>query len=283
MKNRREKAWRFIFAALAALTVGAVGIICIFLFAEGAPAIAKIGITDFLCGTSWRPQEGVFGILPMLAGTLVVTFGAVLIGVPIGLLTAVFLSSFAPQRLAVWIRPAIHLMAGIPSVVYGFFGLMVIVPFVREAFGGRGMSVLAASLLLAIMILPTLVAVAESAIKAVPRAYYEGALALGASHERSIFFAVLPAARSGILAAVILGIGRAIGETMAVIMVAGNQPVMPASLLKGVRTLTTNVVLEMGYSADLHREALIASALILFILTLVLNGLFSLVRRKAIR
>lgn len=276
----KEMAFKWLFAGLAGLAVAAVGTICLFLFAEGAPAIGKIGLGAFLGGTSWRPQEGVFGILPMIAGSGAITLGAALIGVPVGIFAAVFLAAFCPERLGRLVRPAVNLMAGIPSVVYGFFGLMVIVPFVRDAFGGRGMCVLSAALLLALMILPTIVVVSEAALKAVPKSYYEGALALGATRERSIFFVVLPAAKSGVLAAVVLGIGRAIGETMAVIMVAGNQPVMPQSILKGVRTLTTNVVLEMGYSADLHREALIATALVLFTVTLVLNVGLSLARRR---
>ena len=276
----KETAFKWLFAGLAGLAVAAVGTICLFLFAEGAPAIGKIGLGAFLGGTSWRPQENVFGILPMIAGSGAITLGAALIGVPVGIFAAVFLAAFCPERLGRLVRPAVNLMAGIPSVVYGFFGLMVIVPFVRDAFGGRGMCVLSAALLLALMILPTIVVVSEAALKAVPKSYYEGALALGATRERSIFFVVLPAAKSGVLAAVVLGIGRAIGETMAVIMVAGNQPVMPQSILKGVRTLTTNVVLEMGYSADLHREALIATALVLFTVTLVLNVGLSFARRR---
>ena len=275
-----ERAFKGIFAGAAALAVASVGTICLFLILEGAPAIGRIGFGEFLAGTSWRPSENVFGILPMLAGSGAITLGAALLGVPIGILTAVFFAFFAPRAVARIVHPAVTLMAGIPSVVYGFFGLMTIVPLVRSLLGGRGMCVLSASILLAMMILPTVVLVAEAALKAIPQTIYEGALALGATHERSVFAAVLPAARSGVLAAVILGVGRAIGETMAVIMVAGNQPLIPTSLLKGVRTLTTNVVLEMGYAADLHREALIGTALVLFLLTLLVNGSFSLLKRK---
>ena len=275
-----ERAFKGIFAGAAALAVASVGTICLFLILEGAPAIGRIGFGEFLAGTSWRPSENVFGILPMLAGSGAITLGAALLGVPIGILTAVFFAFFAPRAVARIVHPAVTLMAGIPSVVYGFFGLMTIVPLVRSLLGGRGMCVLSASILLAMMILPTVILVAEAALKAIPQTIYEGALALGATHERSVFAAVLPAARSGVLAAVILGVGRAIGETMAVIMVAGNQPLIPTSLLKGVRTLTTNVVLEMGYAADLHREALIGTALVLFLLTLLVNGSFSLLKRK---
>ena len=275
-----ERLFKGIFGCAAALAIASVATICLFLMLEGAPAIARIGIGNFLAGTAWRPGENVFGILPMLAGSGVITLGAAVLGVPIGILTAVFLAAFCPKALDRLIRPAVTLMAGIPSVVYGFFGLMVIVPLVRDVFGGRGMCILSASILLAMMILPTIVVVAEAALKAVPRPVYEGALALGATHERSVFAAVLPAAKSGVWAAVVLGLGRAIGETMAVIMVAGNQPLLPSSILKGVRTLTTNVVLEMGYATDLHREALIATALVLFVLTLSVNGLFSCLKRK---
>jgi len=216
----------------------------------------------------------------MILGSIYVTAGAVVMGVPVGILTAVFMARYCPKRLYRILKPAINLLAGIPSIVYGFFGLVVIVPFIRDTFGGTGSSMLTASILLGIMILPTIVGVSESAIRAVPQSYYEGGLALGASHERSIFFVMLPAAKSGIMAAVVLGIGRAIGETMAVIMVAGNQARMPAGLLKGVRTLTANTIIEMGYAAELHREALIATAVVLFVFILLINLLLSLLKRR---
>lgn len=216
----------------------------------------------------------------MIVGSLYVTAGALIVGVPVGVLTAVFMSSFCPEVIYRPLKAAINLMAGIPSVVYGFFGLVVLVPFVRDNIGGFGMGVLTASILLGLMILPTIISVSEAAIRAVPRSYYEGGLALGASHERSIFFAVLPAAKRGILAAVILGVGRAIGETMAVIMVAGNQAVLPDSLTSGVRTMTTNIVMEMGYSSGLHREALIGTAVVLFIFVLIINISFSLLHKE---
>jgi phosphate transport system permease protein len=253
----------------------------IFLFANGVPAIAEIGVFKFLFGTTWWPANDIYGILPMIVGSLYVTAGALIIGVPVGILTAVFMTRFCPKWLYRLMKPAVDLMAGIPSVVYGFFGLVVLVPFVRETFGGRGMSVLTASVLLGMMILPTIVSVSEAAIRAVPENYYEGGQALGASHERSVFRTVLPAARSGIFAGVVLGIGRAIGETMAVIMVAGNQAVIPDSILKGVRTLTTNIVLEMGYSTDLHRQALIGTAVVLFVFILIINLSLSLMKRRA--
>lgn len=216
----------------------------------------------------------------MIVGSIYVTAGALIIGVPIGLLTAIFLARFCPKPLYKILKPGIELMAGIPSVIYGFFGLVVLVPAVRDNFGGDGLSMLTASMLLGMMILPTIISVSESSIRAVPDKYYQGALALGATHERSVFLTVVPAAKSGILAAVILGVGRAIGETMAVIMVAGNQPRMPEGMLKGVRTLTTNIVMEMGYAAGLHREALIATGVVLFVFILIINLLFSIIKNK---
>lgn len=271
---------KFIFLIAACTAIFAVLLICVFLFANGIPAIKEIGLWNFLLGKTWQPGNNIFGILPMILGSIYVTAGALVIGVPIGILSAVFMARFCPKRLHKILKPAIDLLAGIPSVVYGFFGLMVIVPAIRNMFGGRGSSMLAASVVLGIMILPTIISVSESALRAVPDSYYEGSLALGASHERSVFFAVLPAAKSGVSAAVILGIGRAIGETMAVVMVAGNQPVIPTSLLQGLRTLTANIVIEMGYAADLHREALIATGVVLFIFILLINLTFSLIKRR---
>ena len=283
MKQLKEQGMRLLFLLAACISILAVALICFFLFAHGIPAIGEIGIGEFLLGRIWRPMNNEFGIFPMIIGSIYVTAGAIIVGVPIGLLCAVFMARFCPKRLYKILKPAIDLLAGIPSIVYGFFGLVVIVPIMQNIFGGSGKSVLTASVLLGIMILPTIIGVAESAIRAVPDSYYEGALALGATHERSVFFAMLPAAKSGILAGIILGIGRAIGETMAVIMVAGNQPVIPGSLLSGVRTLTANIVLEMGYAADLHREALIATAVVLFVFILLINLSFSLLKRRESR
>ena len=281
----RSKAWtekfmQGVFFVAACASVLAVALICVFLFANGIPAMREIGFIKFLTGEIWRPNSEQFGILPMIVGSLYVTAGAIIFGVPIGILCAVFMARFCPKKIYPVLKPMIELMAGIPSIVYGFFGLVVIVPLVQDIFGGSGKSVLTASILLGIMILPTIIGVSESAIRAVPESYYEGALALGDTHERSVFRAVLPAAKSGIMAGVILGIGRAIGETMAVIMVAGNQAVIPEGLLSGVRTLTANIVLEMGYAADLHREALIATGVVLFVFILIINLLFSLVKRR---
>lgn len=280
MKNIKEKVMKLLFFLTALISIAAVILICIFLFASGIPAIKEIGVFKFLLGTSWKPANNLYGILPMIVGSLYVTAGALVIGVPIGILTAVFMARFAPKSIYAPLKAAVNLMAGIPSVVYGFFGLVVLVPFIRETFGGRGMSVLTASALLGLMILPTVISVSETSIRAVPESYYEGGLALGASHERSVFFTVLPAAKSGIFAGVVLGIGRAVGETMAVMMVAGNQAVIPGSMLSGVRTLTTNIVLEMGYSTDLHREALIGTAVVLFVFILIINLSLSLFKRR---
>lgn len=277
----KEHVMKAVFLLTACVSVAAVALICIFLFASGVPAIAEIGVFKFVFGTQWKPTNNIFGIFPMIVGSLYVTAGALIIGVPVGILTAVFMARFCPDWLYKIMKPAINLMAGIPSVVYGFFGLTVLVPFVRNTFGGRGLSVLTASVLLGLMILPTIIGVSESAIRAVPQSYYEGGLALGASHERSVFFTILPAAKSGIFAGVILGVGRAVGETMAIIMVAGNQTVIPKSLTDGVRTLTTNIVMEMGYAADLHLDALIGTAVVLFVFILIINLSFSLVKRRS--
>lgn len=279
----KEKLWEIIFLIAAGFSILAVLLICLFLFANGIPAMHKIGLTNFMFGTKWRPGNDLYGIFPMIAGSLYVTAGAILAGVPVGLMTAIFLSKFCPKWLHKMLKPAIDLLAGIPSVVYGFFGLMVIVPFVRNVFGGNGSSILTASLLLGMMILPTIISVSETALNAVPQSYYEGSRALGATHERSVFLTMLPAAKSGIMAGIILGIGRAIGETMAVIMVAGNQARLPDSVLKGVRTLTANIVIEMGYATDLHREALIATGAVLFVFILIINLCFNILKNRGKR
>lgn len=276
----KETAMRIVFFTAACASVAAVVLICIFLFANGIPAMSKIGFFNFLAGTSWKPMNDVYGIFPMIMGSIYVTAGAVIIGVPIGILCAVFMAKFCPPKLYKIMKPAVDLLAGIPSIVYGFFGLIVIVPVMQTISGETGKSILTASVLLGIMILPTVTGVSESAIRSVPDSYYEGALALGATHERSVFFALLPAAGSGITAAMVLGIGRAIGETMAVVMVAGNQAILPKGITSGVRTLTSNIVLEMGYAADLHREALIATAVVLFVFILIINLTFSALKRR---
>lgn len=286
MKDVKETVMKYVFLACACASILAVILICGFLFANGIPASGKIGIFQFLLGEKWKPGNNIYGILPFILGSIYVTAGAIVMGVPVGIFTAVFMAKFCPAKLYRFMKPAVDLLAGIPSVVYGFFGLVVMVPFVREffgqtlGFGGKGPSMFTASVMLSIMILPTIISVGESALRAVPQSYYEGSLALGATHERSVFCTVLPAARSGIMAGIILGIGRAIGETMAVIMIAGNQPRMPKGLFKGVRTLTSNIVMEMGYATDLHREALIATGVVLFVFILLINLSFSLVKRR---
>ncbi|MBQ8176113.1 MAG: phosphate ABC transporter permease subunit PstC [Oscillospiraceae bacterium] len=281
MNKYKEQLMHAVFLISACISIAAVVTICVFLFANGVPAIAEIGVFDFITGQKWKPLENQFGIFPMIVGSVYVTAGAILIGVPIGIFCAVFMAKFCPERLYKILKPAIELMAGIPSIVYGFFGLMVIVPAMQNIFGGSGKGMLTASVLLGIMILPTIIGVAESAIRAVPESYYEGSLALGATSERSVFFAVLPAAKNGIMAGLILGIGRAIGETMAVVMVCGNQSVLPKNLTSGIRTLTANIVLEMGYAADLHRDALIATAVVLFVFILIINTLFSVIKNRS--
>ena len=281
-----EKLMRAVFALSTCVSILCVVVICLFLFANGIPTIAKIGVLDFLTGTEWDPRpndpdNATFGIAPMIVASVYVTAGAILVGTPIGVLTAIFLAKFCPKRIHGFLEFIVTLLAGIPSVIYGFFGLIVIAPFISETFDSSGKNILTASLLLGMMILPTIISVSEAALRAVPASYYEGSLALGATHERSVFFVILPAAKSGVMASIILGVGRAIGETMAVIMVAGNQAYMPESILEGARTMTANIVLEMGYAAELHREALIATGVVLFVFILIINLLFSLVKRKA--
>lgn len=281
MKNKYiEQTMRFVFLAAACVSIAATITICIFLFANGIPAMLKIGLKNFIFGLKWKPSIDLYGIFPMIVGSITVTLGALILGVPLGLFTAVFLARYCPKQLYNFFESGVKLLAGIPSVVYGFFGLTVIVPAIRNIFGGNGTSILAASIVLAIMILPTIISVSESSIRAVPSLYFEGSLALGACKERSIFLVELKAAKSGIMAGIILGVGRAVGETMAVIMVAGNQAILPRSLVKGIRTLTANIVLEMGYAADLHRDALIATSVILFIFILIINLCFSLLKEK---
>ena len=280
MRQYSETIMKAVFFITACVSIIAVLLICTFLFASGVPAIKEIGFADFLLGSSWKPGQGLYGIFPMIIGSIYVTAGAIIIGVPIGVFCAVYMAKYCPPGIYRFLKPAVELLAGIPSIVYGFFGLMVIVPMIQNTLGGSGKSLLAASILLGIMILPTIIGVAESNIRAVPEQYYEGALALGASKERSIFKTVLPAAKMGILAGVVLGIGRAIGETMAVVMVCGNQAIMPSGITDGVRTLTANIVLEMGYAAGLHREALIATAVVLFVFILIINIALSCIRRR---
>ena len=287
MKKRKfvEKGMEVMFLVAACASILSVALICLFIFNGGWQAISKIGLLEFLGGQKWKPTATppLFGIFPMIMGSIYVTGGAILIGVPIGIMTSIFMARFCPAWLYRWLKPAFNLLAGIPSIVYGFFGLMVLVPLVRQYFPGDGNSMFTSWILLGIMILPTIIGISESALRAVPQNYYEGALALGASHERAVFKILVPAAKSGILASVVLGIGRAIGETMALIWVCGNQPRLPDSMFQGVRTLTTNIVMEMGYAADLHRQALIATGAVLFVFILLINALFAVIKRKELR
>ena len=285
MKNLRETLMHIVFFVCALTSIAAVVLICLFLFANGIPAMKEIGLLNFLTGAKWKPGNDIYGILPMILGSIYITAGAVAIGVPVGLLTAIFMAFYCPKKLYGLLKPCTELLAGIPSIVYGFFGMVVIVPCIRTVayvfhVDISGSSILAASVLLGIMILPTVIGVSEAALRAVPSAYYEGAVAMGARHERAIFTVMLPAAKSGVLAGIVLGIGRAIGETMAVIMVAGNQPRLTGNMLKGIRTMTANIVIEMGYATGLHREALIATGVVLFVFILIINLTFAILKRR---
>ena len=277
---------KYVFLVCACASILAVILICAFLFANGVPAIGKIGVFNFLLGRHGNREMICMESFPLFWKYLC-NGRSHRHRCPIGLLTAIFMARFCPKIYLQIYEACSDLLAGIPSVVYGFFGMVVLVPFVRNffgqtlGFGGNGSSMFTASVMLGIMILPTIISVGESSIRAVPNSYYEGSLALGATHERSVFCTIVPAAKSGIMAGIILGIGRAIGETMAVIMIAGNQPRMPKGIFEGVRTLTSNIVMEMGYATDLHREALIATAVVLFVFILIINLLFSLVKRRS--
>ena len=273
---------KVVFFIAACTSVLAVVLICVFLFGKGVPAIAEIRVFKFIFGAQWRPSNDIYGIFPMIVGSIYVTAGALILGVPVALLTSVFMAKFCPKKIYPFFRSAINLMAGVPSIVYGFFGLVVIVPMIRKLTNGEsGTSMLAASIILAIMVLPTIIGVTETALRSVPQSYYEGSLALGATHERSVYAIVFPAAKSGVMAGIVLGIGRVIGETMAVIMVAGNQPRMPQGVLEGLRTMTGNIVIEMGYATGLHREALIATGVVLFVFILIINLSVSALNRRA--
>ena len=278
MNKERLIQWLLLLIALSAISV--LALITLFIFKEGLPIMVKIGATDFILGRRWSPGKGAFGILPMLMGSLWVTGGALLLGVPLGLAVAIFATDFAPPYLSAAVRPAIQLLAGIPSVIYGFIGLTVLVPWIRSHLGSPGLSVLAGAIILGIMILPNIISISEDAIRAVPKEYRDGALALGATHWQTIWMVVLPAARSGIIASIILGMGRAIGETMAVIMVVGNAVKVPHSILDPTRTLTSNIGIEMGYASGEHRQALFATGIVLFVLIMLLNTAASIISQR---
>ena len=273
-KNRLERNDRLVRLALLVVALSAVSIllvITVFIIEQGTPVMFKYGLKSFLAGKDWYPSEKAFGLLPMIVGSLYVTAGALIIGVPFGLACAIVLTEFSSKRVRRVIKPLVELLAGIPSVVYGFIGVIILVPFIRETFGGPGLSVLAASIILGIMILPTIISISVDSLQAVPPSYREGSIALGATRWQTVKMVLFPAARSGIVASIILGMGRAVGETMATIMIAGNAAEIPRSLLKPVRTLTSNIALEMSYATGEHREALFATGVILFIIIMILN------------
>jgi len=280
MKKLHENLSGRIFFAFALSSISALALITVFIIVSGVPIIAKVGVGQFIFGMTWAPSQGEYGIFPMIVGSVTVTLGAAIIGVPVGICCSVFLTEFAPAAMSRIFRPAIQLLAGIPSVVYGFWGLLFIVPFIRTYLGGPGLSILAGSIILAIMVLPTVISISEVSILALPRQYKEGSLALGLTHWQTIRSVILPSARSGIVAAVILGIGRAIGETMAVIMVLGNAVAVPTSILDPVRTLTTNIGIEMGYASGEHRQALFATGIVLFVIIMILNASAQYITRK---
>jgi phosphate transport system permease protein len=281
--ERNEKLTRFTLLLIAFSAVTILAVITIFIFAEGTPIMFRYGVKKFLLGLDWYPTEKSFGLLPMITGSLMVTLGALVLGVPFGLACAIFLTEFSSKRLRRVIKPVIELLAGIPSVVYGFMGVVILVPFIRETFGGPGLSVLAASIILGIMILPTIISISIDSLLAVPSTYRDGSTAMGATRWQTVRMVLLPAARSGIIASIILGMGRAIGETMAVIMIAGNAISIPRSILAPVRTLTSNIALEMGYASGEHREALFATGVILFIIIMILNTLANITSAKRAR
>jgi len=281
--SKLDRDERLVKLALLVLAFSAVAIlvgITVFIFGEGTPIMFKYGLKKFLLGLDWYPSEQSFGLLPMIIGSLFVTFGALVIGVPLGLACAIFLTEFSSQRVRRILKPVIELLAGIPSVVYGFIGVVILVPFIRTTLGGPGLSVLAASIILGIMILPTIISISIDSLQAVPPSYREGSLALGTTRWQTTRMVMIPAARSGIIASIVLGMGRAVGETMAVIMVAGNAISIPHSPLAPVRTLTSNIALEMGYAAGEHREALFATGVILFIIIMVLNTVATVTSRR---
>jgi phosphate transport system permease protein len=280
MKINKEKISGAVFFASALSALSALALITIFIFIKGVPIIAKVGLFNFVFGMVWDPSNGLFGIFPMILGSVTVTLGAALLGVPVAISCSVFLSEFAPVRLSNIIRPAIQLLAAIPSVVYGFWGLLFVVPAIRNYLGGPGLSILAGSIILAIMILPTIISIAEVSLMSLPRQYKEGAYALGMTQWQTIRSVQLPAAKSGIVAAIILGIGRAIGETMAVIMVLGNAVAIPESILDPARTLTTNIGIEMGYASGDHQQALFATGIVLLVIVMILNAFAQYITRR---
>ncbi len=279
----KETSMKYVFFTSAFMSVILIFLISAFIFTGGISLIREVGIKNFIFNTEWAPinSPASFGIGSMIVGSLLITTIASILAVPVAVFTASYLAFDCSDKLYKILKPALNLMAGIPSIVYGFFALTVIVPIVRSIFGGTGMSIITASLLLFIMILPTIISITEASLRTIPKSFYEGSIALGATHERSILKVVLPSAKSGILAGVTLGVGRAIGETMAIVLVAGNQTRLTLNPTKGIRTMTTNIVLEMGYAEGLHKEALIATALVLFIFILIINISFFIFKKRS--
>jgi phosphate ABC transporter permease protein PstC len=281
---KQDKIIQIALTIVALTAISSLALITIFVFKEGLPIILKVGAKNFFFSGDWYPSEGQFGIFNMIIGSLMVTAGAIVIGAVFGLGCAIVLTQFAPRQLVIILKPAIEVLAGIPSVVYGFIGVVVLVPFIRDHLGGPGLSVLASSIVLGIMVLPTVTSISVDVIQAVPKSYRDGAIALGATRWQTTYMVILKAAKSGIIAAFILGMGRAIGETMAVIMVAGNALDLPRSILDPVRTLTSNIALEMGYAAGDHRKALFATGVTLFVIIMILNSIaMSMSRRNAVK
>ena len=286
--NVLENVMKWVFFLSAVTSILALAAICYFIFARGIPFIADYGFTDFLFGERWSPTNGTYGIAPMIVGSLYMTLIAMILGIPTGIFTAVFMAFYCPPKLHKILKPATNLMAGIPSIVFGYFGLVVLVPAIRDfarswGIPTNGMSILTAGIILAIMILPTIISMSESSLRAVPTTYYHASVGLGATHDRTAYRIMLPAARSGILASVILGLGREIGETMAVVMVAGNQAIFPRGLFHGARTMTANIVLEMAYASGTHQNALIATGAVLFVFILIINSIFAIVKRQGVK
>jgi phosphate transport system permease protein len=280
MKINKEKITAAVFLLIALSALSVLALITIFIFIKGVPIISKVGLFNFVFGMVWDPSHGSYGIFPMILGSVTVTLGAAILGVPVAISCSIFLSEFAPAKLSNIVRPAIQLLAAIPSVVYGFWGLLFVVPAIRNYLGGPGLSILAGSIILAIMILPTIISIAEVSLMSLPRQYKEGAYALGLTQWQTIRSVLLPTAKSGIVAAIILGIGRAIGETMAVIMVLGNAVAIPKSILDPARTLTTNIGIEMGYASGDHQQALFATGIVLLVIVMILNAFAQYVTRR---
>jgi phosphate ABC transporter permease protein PstC len=273
MKFNGETAVKGVLTVVAFSALASLLLIAVFIFKEGFPFMLKVGLSDFLLCSTWNPQAGQYGIYPMIVSSLYVTLGAMLIGAPLGVAGAIFLNEFVPRPVMRVIKPTIELLAGIPSVVFGFLGVMVLAPFIREHMGGPGLSLLAAAVILGIMVLPTVISISSDAIGAVPNSYREGALALGATRWQSVHMVTVKAARSGIIASIILAMGRALGETMAVIMVAGNTVKVPHAITDPVRTLTANIALEMANATGMAREALFATGVVLFAVIMILNSI----------